>query len=515
MVFSSATFLLAFLPLFLIVYFALPWRPAKNIVLLIASLIFYAWGEPVYIWLMVVSMAINWAAGVLISASHREGIRKLVLALVLMADLGILCFFKYEGFIAENVNALLGAQIIPDYELPLPIGISFYTLQAVSYVVDVYRRDVTAQKNPLYLGMYIAMFPQLVAGPIVRYEDIEDQIDDRRVTLAGFCAGIRLFCVGCGKKVLLANVMAILADNMLSSGGAAIGLIGAWAGLAAYSFQIFFDFGGYSDMAIGMGKMMGFNYPRNFNYPYISHSATEFWRRWHMTLGNFFRDYVYIPLGGNRTSKRRWMFNIAVVWGLTGIWHGAAWNFLLWGLYYGVLLICEKNFLLGLLDRAPSVVRRIWCIAVFMFGWLIFWIEDPSTFAEYLCAMFGAYGLTGSTSLWMLGAWEWWPMLIPCVLASTPLVPQVRECLVAWACRRKPINVVQQGLAMQKMQKSTDQCETTLWMDEAKQANASRGRIGVLQSVFALTDIACLVMLGLSIISVISGSFNPFIYFRF
>lgn len=515
MVFSSATFLLAFLPFFLAIYFALPWRPAKNIALLVASLIFYAWGEPVYIWLMIISMTINWAGGVLISKYEQVGLRRTILTLVLVADLGILCFFKYEGFLAENINALIGFNLVPDYELPLPIGISFYTLQAVSYVVDVYRREVTAQKNPLYLGMYIAMFPQLVAGPIVRYDDIEDQINDRHVTLSGFCAGVRLFCIGCGKKVLLANVMAILAEDMLGSGGAAIGLIGAWAGLTAYTFQIFFDFGGYSDMAIGMGKMMGFNYPRNFNYPYISRSATEFWRRWHMTLGNFFRDYVYIPLGGNRTSKSRWMFNIAVVWGLTGIWHGAAWNFLLWGLYYGLMLICEKLFLISLLDRLPSILRRIWCIAVFMFGWLIFWIEDPSVFAHYVKALFGLYGLTGSSSLWSLGAWEYWPMIIPCILASTPLVPQLRELLVAWASQRKPINVVQSGLAAQKMQKSTDQCETTLWLAEAEEAHAPHKRMATLQAVFLLCDAACLIMLGLSVLSVVSGSFNPFIYFRF
>lgn len=517
MVFSSATFLLAFLPLFLIVYFVIPWRPAKNVLLLLASLLFYAWGEPVYIWLMVFSMTVNWAGGVALSSPRCTGVltRKLVLAITLIIDLGILGFFKYEGFVAENVNALIGTNLIPDYELPLPIGISFYTLQAVSYVVDVYRRDTCAQKNPLYLGMYIAMFPQLVAGPIVRYSDIENQIDDRHVTLAGFCSGIRLFCIGLGKKVLLANTVAILATDMLSSGGASIGAIGAWAGLAAYSFQIFFDFGGYSDMAIGMGKMMGFNYPRNFNYPYISHSATEFWRRWHMTLGGFFRDYVYIPLGGNRASQGRWVFNIAVVWGLTGIWHGAAWNFLLWGLYYGVLLICEKLFLLNALDRLPSAVRRLWCIAVFMFGWLIFWIEDPAVFAEYTAAMFGAFGLTGSSSLWMLGAWEYWPLLIPCVLAATPLVPQLRENLVAWACHRPAANVVQSGLAAQKCKMSDLQCDNETWLGEVADACPPKHRLFTVRTVFTLADLACLVMLCLSIVSVISGSFNPFIYFRF
>ena len=257
----------------------------------------------------------------------------------------------------------------------LPIGISFFTLQAITYVVDVYRGQVGAQKNPLYLGMYIAMFPQLVAGPIVRYSDIEAEIDNRRATLAGFAQGLRLFCVGLGKKVLLANTAGTLADSLLPREAAEIGFVGCFSGVAAYTFQIYFDFSGYSDMAIGLGKMMGFEYPRNFNYPYTSKSATEFWRRWHMSLGGFFRDYVYIPLGGNRVSTPRFVLNTMIVWGLTGIWHGAAWNFVLWGLYWGVLILAEKFFIMKALDRLPGFVSHIWCAVLFFFGWLLFAVE--------------------------------------------------------------------------------------------------------------------------------------------
>lgn len=264
MVFSSSVFLLVFLPLVLVAYFIVPGRAAKNCLLLLASLVFYAWGEPTYIVLMVVSIFANWLFGVLIDRASEAGTRKTLLIFDLVVNLALLCFFKYEGFLAENINALLGSSVIPDLELPLPIGISFYTLQAVSYVIDVYRREVPAQRNIVYLGMYIAMFPQLVAGPIVRYSTIQEQVLHRKETLKGFCSGLRLFCVGLAKKVLLANVVAILAAKMLKMGGAEIGLVGAWAGLIAYTFQIYFDFGGYSDMAIGLGKMFGFQYLRNF-----------------------------------------------------------------------------------------------------------------------------------------------------------------------------------------------------------------------------------------------------------
>ena len=323
MVFSSSTFLLFFLPISVVLYFLMPGRAAKNVWLFAVSLVFYAWGEPVYIWLMLVSVLVNWLFGIALGQGS-QGRKRLLLVLNLLVNLALLGFFKYEGFVAENVNALLGSQVVPDLELSLPIGISFYTLQAVSYIIDVYRGEVAPQRNVVYLGMYIACFPQLVAGPIVRYSTIQDQVENRRENVADFCAGLRLFIVGLAKKVLLANVVAILADKMLGLGGPAIGAVGAWAGLLAYTFQIYFDFAGYSDMAIGLGKMFGFKYLRNFNYPYLSKSASEFWRRWHISLSSFFRDYIYIPLGGSRVKTPRWVFNIAVVWAITGLWHGAA-----------------------------------------------------------------------------------------------------------------------------------------------------------------------------------------------
>lgn len=380
MVFSSTIFLFAFLPLFLAVYFAMPWRPAKNVVLLLFSLLFYAWGEPVYVWLMVASICFNWLFAFIIGkcGEGKTAPKRFWLVAALAVNLLVLGFYKYQGFLAENVNRALGEEFIAELNLALPIGISFFTLQAITYVVDVYRGEVKVQKNPLYLGMYIAMFPQLVAGPIVRYADIEHEIDNRRATLEGFAQGLRLFCVGLGKKVLLANTAGVLADSLLPREAAEIGFIGCFSGVAAYTFQIYFDFSGYSDMAIGLGKMMGFEYPRNFNYPYTSKSATEFWRRWHMSLGGFFRDYVYIPLGGNRVSTPRFVLNTMIVWGLTGIWHGAAWNFLLWGLYWGVLILLEKFFVMKVLDRLPRFVSHIWCIVLFFFGWLLFAVTGLS-----------------------------------------------------------------------------------------------------------------------------------------
>ena len=382
MVFSSATFLLFFLPISVALYYLMPGRAAKNGWLFAASLVFYAWGEPVYIWLMLVSVLGNWLFGIAIGSGPKARRRALLVA-DLALNLALLGFFKYEGFLAGNVNSLLGAQVVPDLELSLPIGISFYTLQAVSYIVDVYRGEVAPQRNVVYLGMYIACFPQLVAGPIVRYSTIQDQVENRRENLADFCAGLRLFSVGLAKKVLLANVVAVLADKMLAMGGPAVGAVGAWAGLLAYTFQIYFDFSGYSDMAIGLGKMFGFKYLRNFNYPYLSKSAAEFWRRWHISLSSFFRDYVYIPLGGSRVRTPRWVFNIAVVWAITGLWHGAAWNFVLWGVYYGVLLVCEKLVWGRALAKLPGLVQHAYGILVFMLGWLVFWIGDMGAMRLY------------------------------------------------------------------------------------------------------------------------------------
>lgn len=510
MVFSSSVFLFAFLPLFLLVYFALPWRAVRNVVLLLFSLVFYAWGEPIYVWLMVFSIVMNWGFALAMSATSKKShggsaLRKVLLVASLTLNLLILGFYKYESFLAYNINRALGEEFIADLQLALPIGISFFTLQAITYVVDVYRGEVKVQKNPLYLGMYIAMFPQLVAGPIVRYADIEYEIDNRKATFAGFTQGLRLFCIGLGKKVLLANTAGILADSLLPRKAAEIGFVGCFSGVAAYTFQIYFDFSGYSDMAIGLGKMMGFDYPRNFNYPYTSKSATEFWRRWHMSLGSFFRDYVYIPLGGNRVKTPRFIFNTMVVWALTGIWHGAAWNFLLWGLYWGILILLEKFFLQKILDRLPSFVSHVWCVVLFFFGWLLFSVTGLHNVFEWFIAMFGAYGFTGTSTVWELQSWSYVSLVPILIVGSLPWAPWLRKKLEAWAegdSGRKIVAAPAKGNAMVPL------CQASV-----PQALASRKR--VLFAVNVLVDVELLGIFFLSCASIVSSSYNPFIYFQF
>lgn len=509
MVFSSSIFLFAFLPLFLAVYFIVPKRPVKNIVLLLFSLLFYAWGEPVYVWLMVGSICFNWAFGFAIGKcsleSHRA--RRALLISDLVLNLAILGFYKYEGFIAQNVNAALGEEFIAELELALPIGISFFTLQAITYVVDVYRGQVRPQRNPLYLGMYIAMFPQLVAGPIVRYADIEVEIDNRHVTLAGFAQGMRLFAVGLGKKVLLANTAGVLADSLLPRQAADIGFLGCFSGVAAYAFQIYFDFSGYSDMAIGLGKMMGFEYPRNFNYPYTSRSATEFWRRWHMSLGGFFRDYVYIPLGGNRVSTPRWAFNTMIVWALTGIWHGAAWNFLLWGLYWGALIMLEKLLLWRIFDRLPRFVGHVWCVVLFFFGWLLFAVTGLSNVGEWLCAIFGAYGFTGSSTVWELQSWSYISLVPIFIVGSLPWASWLRKKLQVWAEGEPHRKVV---AAPVKGSEAVPSCQIVL-----ERSAATKARARAILCVNSLVDVALLAVVVLSSMSIVSSAYNPFIYFQF
>ena len=509
MVFSSSVFLFAFLPVFLALYFAMPWRAAKNTWLLVASLFFYAWGEPVYVALMVASIVANWAFGLAVgSPGASGGRRRALLALAVAFNVLVIGFFKYEGFVAENANALLGAAVVPDLELPLPIGISFYTLQALSYVIDVYRREVEPQRNVLYLGMYVACFPQLIAGPIVRYQTIQEQVVGRRETLDDFADGVRLFAIGLAKKALLANTVAILATKMLSAGGPEIGAVGAWAGLVAYTFQIFFDFSGYSDMAIGLGRMMGFRYLRNFNYPYISRSITEFWRRWHISLSTFFRDYIYIPLGGSRCSAARNMFNIAVVWAVTGLWHGAAWNYVLWGVYYGALLICEKYVWGRALAKLPAPVGHLYCVAVFVFGWSFFWITDPSQLVPYWQALAGAFGPTGASTFWELTAWEYLPVFALCALASTPICPFLKERFLAWVENRDPVRIREDGIANPRRLDTP-----SLATFDAKPADRRRAIAFCAASV--AYDIAIVALLLASCASVVSGSFNPFIYFQF
>ena len=509
MVFSSAIFLFVFFPVVIAAYFLMPTRAAKNVWLLAASLVFYAWGEPVYILLMLASIVANWLFGIAIG---REGAtdpqRKALLLLSVVFNVAVIGFFKYEGFVAANVNALVGTQVIPDLHLPLPIGISFYTLQALSYVIDVYRREVAPQRNILYLGMYIACFPQLIAGPIVRYKTIQEQVIGRKETLTGFADGMRLFIVGLAKKALLANIVAILATKMTSMGGPEIGAVGAWAGLIAYTFQIFFDFSGYSDMAVGLGRMMGFEYLRNFNYPYISKSITEFWRRWHISLSTFFRDYIYIPLGGSRCSKARNIFNIAVVWTVTGLWHGAAWNYIGWGMYYGALLIMEKFVWGRALAKLPSGLQHAYTIVIFAFGWSFFWITDPYALIPYWQALIGQFGLTGSCTLWELTAWEYWPVFAVCILASTPICPYIKERFLAWVEDREPRNIVRNGIANPRQLSTTAICAL-----KARPSDAGKAYAFAFGCV--LYDAALLVLLVLSSASIVSGSFNPFIYFQF
>lgn len=456
---------------------------------------------------MIGSIVVNWLFALLIDKASAKGCSKrLLLALNLILNLSCLGLFKYETFIADNFNRALGEEFLLDLQLALPIGISFFTLQAISYVIDVYREKVPAQRNILYLGMYIAMFPQLVAGPIVRYEQIAQEIDNRTVSLDKFAQGIRLFVIGLGKKVLLANTVAILANSLLTQSASDIGFIGCFSGVLAYTFQIYFDFSGYSDMAIGMGKMMGFDYPRNFNYPYTSRSVTEFWRRWHMTLGSFFRDYVYIPLGGSRVSLPRWMLNILIVWGLTGIWHGAAWNFLLWGLYYGVLLMCEKLFLLRVIEKLPRVFGHVYCVIAFFFGWLLFALTGLHNVAEWVAGMFGAYGWLGTSTLWELQSWSYISLLPILVIGSTPIFPWIRKKIELWAIGDTSCAIV---AAPEKGNDFVPPCEIVV------RENAVVARRRVCTGVNIACDIALFCVFVLSCVSIVSGGYNPFIYFQF
>lgn len=507
MVFSSSTFLFAFLPLFLLFYFASKSRSLRNVILLIFSLLFYAWGEPIYVWLMIGSILLNWGCALIIGHFDSKRQRRFFLIVALFINIAILGFYKYESFLAYNINLAIGEEFIQDLQLELPIGISFFTLQAITYIVDVYNKKVNVQKNPLYLGMYISMFPQLIAGPIVRYSDIESAINNRSVSIEKFTQGLRLFCVGLGKKVLLANVAGTLADSLLTRSASDIGFLGCFSGVCAYTFQIYYDFSGYSDMAIGLGKMMGFDYPRNFNYPYTSKSATEFWRRWHMSLGGFFRDYVYIPLGGNRVSTPRFILNMMIVWGLTGIWHGAAWNFVLWGLYWGLLILIEKFLLLRILKSLPRVISHIWCISLFFFGWLLFSVTGLNNVFEWLMAIFGAYGFTGTSSAWQLLSWSYIALFPVMVIGSLPWAPWLSKRIGAWAEGRSGEIII---AAPEKDNSHVPSCQVAL-----NDPPITKKRGAVVNVVNICTDVALLMVFITSCMSIVSSSYNPFIYFQF
>ena len=429
MVFSSLTFLCVFLPVVLLLYYLSKNITYKNTVLALFSLVFYAWGEPPLLLLLLAATIVNYFLALGIGAAQKReknAVAKACVTLAIIFDIAMIGVFKYAAFAISSVNGIFGLSF-PIPEIGLPLGISFYTFQILTYVLDVYRKDTPVQKSYLKFVTFVSMFPQLIAGPIVRYQDVADGLDDRRVTISDFADGATQFVIGLGKKVFLAN-FAGDAKDVLFAASTAPTVLSAWLGIIFYSFQLYFDFSGYSDMAIGMGKMIGFKFPKNFNYPYISRSVTEFWRRWHMTLGSFFRDYVYIPMGGNRCSKLRWVLNIMVVWSLTGLWHGASWNFVLWGAYYGVLLLIEK-FLFSKWSKVP-VLSNITTLFLVVIGWTLFYFTDFSQLTAFFGTMFGQngplYDITTVSVFYgnivLLGA---------LILASTPLPYKIFEKLIS------------------------------------------------------------------------------------
>ena len=389
MVFSSLYFLYAFLPICIIVYFLCPNLRAKNTALTLFSLFFYAWGEPKWIIMMILVTLVNFICGLIIERYRGQWPATFALVLACAACLANLGVFKYAGFFVENINALFGSH----FDLPnlvMPIGISFYTFQTLSYTIDVYRDEVKVQRNFMDFTLFVSLFPQLIAGPILRYSDLAEQLSRRKTTVRGAFYGLIRFCCGLGKKVLIANYVGDVATSLLGGTLATLTTGDAWLGVLMYSFQIYFDFSGYSDMAIGLGRIFGFSYPENFNLPYLSGSITEFWRRWHISLGSFFRDYVYIPLGGNRVSRGKHIRNILIVWFLTGFWHGASWNFIFWGLYYGLLLLIEKY--VPQVGRIPKVLRHVLTLLLVVFGWALFYFTDLSKLGTCLAAMLGFSG---------------------------------------------------------------------------------------------------------------------------
>ena len=472
MIFSSLLFLFRFLPIVLLLYYALP-KKLRNLVLLLVSLVFYAWGEPVYVVLMIVSILISWSGGLAVDRFLRAGNEKgarISLGVSVAAGLSLLGFFKYADFVLRTINQAAGSDI-PLLRLALPIGISFYTFQTISYIIDVYRGTASVQTNIISYGAYVTMFPQLIAGPIVQYKTIDRQLRSRHESSEEFADGVMRFMIGLGKKVLLANNAGVLWDSIRVMDTGNLPVLTAWIGIAAYTFQIYFDFSGYSDMAIGLGHMFGFRFLENFDHPYLSKSATEFWRRWHISLGTWFREYVYIPLGGNRVGRFGLIRNTMIVWLLTGIWHGADWNFMRWGLYYGILLMLEKLVYGRALEKLPSVLRHVYCMFVVMIGWYLFSFNEISGGYGYLAALFGGGGrFMDRGSIYQMYSNA--VLLIILIIGSTTL----------------PIRAASAVL---------------------KKVRRSNTATVVLRGAFTV----CVFML--SVAYLVSASYNPFLYFRF
>ncbi|MGF7058509.1 MBOAT family O-acyltransferase [Brassicibacter mesophilus] len=416
MVFSSLVFLFLFLPIVLICYYLSSDR-FRNYILLMASLFFYAWGEPKYIYLMILSIIVNYSIGFKVEPDSK-GNRKLWLCISVIFNLGLLIIFKYSDF-------LFGIEGIK-----LPLGISFFTFQTMSYIIDIYRKDGKVQKNIFDLALYISLFPQLVAGPIVRYQTVDKQINKRNHSLEKFADGVNRFVLGLSKKVILANQLALVADGVFKTNVADLSVIEAWIGIICYTLQIYFDFSGYSDMAIGLGKMFGFDFLENFKYPYISQSVSEFWRRWHISLGSWFRDYVYIPLGGNRVSKIKLFRNLLVVWILTGLWHGANWTFIIWGLYYGAFIVLEKALLEKLIYRLPRVFRHIYLLFIVIIGWVFFRSNDINQAMKFIKVMMGFDSnplLNNKLTIYII---DYWYIIIASIVLSTPIIEKIKALAV-------------------------------------------------------------------------------------
>ncbi|MDR1619472.1 MAG: MBOAT family protein [Clostridiales bacterium] len=465
MVFSSIAFLFVFLPVVLSVYY-LVGRKAKNAVLLVASLLFYFYGEPRYTVLLVISSLSDYLHALYIE--NRRGTKRAKYALVssIVVNLLLLGVFKYADFLIGAVNGALQTSI-PLPHLRLPIGISFFTFQTMSYTIDVYRNKAHAQKNLLSMATYVCLFPQLVAGPIVRYVTVADELDNRAHTLDGFAKGVRRFILGLGKKVLLANSLGALSGELLNGVGSSV--MGLWAGTLAFMLQVYFDFSGYSDMAIGLGRLFGFGFPENFDYPFISKSISEFWRRWHMTLGSWFRDYVYIPLGGNRVKPPRWVFNLLVVWALTGLWHGAAWNFVMWGLYLAVVISLEKLLMGRVVEKWPAILRRVYAMLFITLSFVIFNADAGIGWKNVLTGMFGTGGLpvVSAPTAYYLKSYA-----LVCVLGVIGATPLIKKAAVTLRVRQPILAAV-------------------------------------------LEPVLCCALMVLVVAYLVDGSFNPFLYFRF
>ncbi|MFR4162896.1 MAG: MBOAT family O-acyltransferase [Paraclostridium sordellii] len=468
MVFSSLVFLFVFLPLIIFIYY-ISKDKYKNYLILTASLFFYAWGEPIYIVIMILSIGVNFIFGKKVCKDNIGSNRKIWLVMSIIFNISMLGIFKYTGFFIENINRVFKNNIT-DPGIALPLGISFFTFQAMSYVIDVYRDDAKVQKNLLHLALYISLFPQLVAGPIVRYQTVADQIENRKHTMQKFENGVSRFIIGLSKKVLLSNSLGMLADSVFNTQIYELTVLSAWLGIIAYSLQIFFDFSGYSDMAIGLGNMFGFEFLENFNYPYISKSASEFWRRWHISLGSWFKDYIYIPLGGSKKGKLRNYINLFIVWFLTGFWHGASWTFIAWGLYFGILIAMEKAFLGKILDKIHPPISHLYLVLVVMIGW-IFFRSNSFTYAfNYIKLLFGLDNNLLYNNLTIMYLNDYSYILILSVIFSVPIIPILKNKL-----------------------------------HELKETHA----------YYIIKSIVFMSMFVAIVIELVNSTYNPFLYFRF